>query len=59
MGSGRLMVRAPDSRLGGLWFSSIHFKTWAISFTPIFLCLSEETLKAVVPFSLVSMSMEV
>ena len=39
------MVRAPDSRLGGLWFSSIRFKVWTISFTPLCLCLSEEILK--------------
>ena len=59
MGSGRLMVRAPDSRLGGLWFSSTHFKAWTISFTSLCLCLSEETLKTVVPFSMVSTPMEV
>ena len=32
-----------------------YFKTWAVSFTPLCLCLSEETLKAVGPFYLVSM----
>ena len=31
-----------------------HFETWAISFTPLCLCLSEETLKAIGPFYLVS-----
>ena len=35
------------------------FETWAISFTPLCLCLSEETLKAVGPFYLVSMPGEV
>ena len=55
MGSAGLMFRRPDCRLGGLLFSSTRFKTWG----PTLLCLSEETLKAVVPFSLVSMQMEV
>ena len=36
-----------------------RFKTWAISFTPLCPCLSEETLKAVGPFYLVSMPGEV
>ena len=30
------------------------FETFAIWFTPLFMCLSEETLKAVVPFYIVS-----
>ena len=36
-----------------------HFKTWAISFTPLGPCLSEETVKAVGPFYLVSTPGEV
>ena len=36
-----------------------RFEAWAISFTPLCLCLSEETLKAVGPFYLVSMTGEV
>ena len=36
-----------------------HFKTWANLFTPLCSCLSEETLKAVGPFYLVSMPGEV
>ena len=36
-----------------------HFKTWASSFTPRCQCLSDETLKAVGPFYLVSMPGEV
>ena len=35
------------------------FKTWANLFTPLCSCLSEETLKAVGPFYLVSMPGEV
>ena len=35
------------------------FEAWAISFTPLCLCLSEETVKAVGPFDLVSMPGEV
>ena len=35
------------------------FETWAIFFTPLCLCLSEETLKAVCTFYLVSMPGEV
>ena len=49
------MFRGPDCQLGGLVFSSTRFKTC----DPTLLCLSGETLKAVVPFSLVSMQMEV
>ena len=36
-----------------------RFKTWAISFTPLCSCLSEDTLKAVGPFYMVSMPGEV
>ena len=36
-----------------------RFKTWANLFTPLCSCLSEETLKAVGPFYLVSMPGEV
>ena len=38
---------------------AVVFKTWAISFTPLCLCFSEETLKAVGPFYIVSMPGEV
>ena len=55
-------VRALDWRPGGPWFESrygyfICFGTLAILFTPLcqWQCLSEETLKAVGPFYLVSM----
>ena len=37
----------------------LHFRTLAIPFTPLCQCLSEETLKAVGPFYLVSMPREV
>ena len=33
-----------------------HFEAWATSFTPLCLCLSEETVKAVGPFYLVPMA---
>ena len=36
-----------------------RFEAWATSFTQLCLCLSEETVKAVGPFYLVSMSGEV
>ena len=49
VGSGGLMVRAPACRSRGR-----RFEAWAISFTPLCLCLSEETLKAVGPNSCVS-----
>ena len=39
--------------------STCHFETLAISFTPHCLWLSEETLKAVGPFYLVCMTVEV
>ena len=58
-GGGGLMaewVRAFDWRPGGSGFES-RFGTLANLFTP--LCLSEETLKAVGPFYLVSMPGEV
>ena len=54
VGSGGLMVRAPASRLRGWWFDSTSAISWAISFTPLCSCLSEETLKAVGPNSCVS-----
>ena len=37
----------------------LRFVTLAISFTPPFKCLSEETLKGIGPFYLVSMPLEV
>ena len=36
-----------------------HSEAWAISFTPLSLCLPEETVRAVGPFYLVSMPGEV
>ena len=53
-------VRALDWRPGGPGFESrysnlIRFGTLAIPFTRLCHCLSEETLKAVGPFYLVSM----
>ena len=53
MGSGGLAVRAVACRLRGHWSSS------AVSFIRLWLCLSEETLKAVSPFYLMSMPGEV
>ena len=53
VGSGGLMVRPPACRLRGQWFdstSACRFEAWAISFTPLCPCLSEETLKAVGKF---------
>ena len=57
-------VRALDWRLDGPGFEShcgktFRFGTLAIPFTPLCQCLSEETLKAVGPFYLVSMPGEV
>ena len=40
------------------WLES-QFEICASSFTPYYLCLSDETLKAVGPFDLVSMPVEV
>ena len=58
------LVRAFDWRQGGPGFESrcgnlIRFGTLAIPFTPLCQCLSEETLKTVGPFYLVSMPGEV
>ena len=51
------MVRTRDSQSSGRVFESHsgRLETLAISFTPLCHCLSEETLKAVGPFYLVSM----
>ena len=56
-----LVVRAQDRQLRGPGFESncCSFKTWAISFTPHCLCLSEETPLAVGPIYLVSMPVAV
>ena len=40
-------------------FHHYHFEAWAISFTPLCLCLSEAKLKVIGPFYLVSMPEEV
>ena len=51
------MVRAPACRSRGRTVVRFHlrrFEAWAISFTPLCPCLSEETLKAVGPNSCVS-----
>ena len=57
----RLYGRATDVRSRGPGFETTCccFETWAISFTPLCPCLSEETLKCVGPFYLVSMPGEV
>ena len=49
------MGRASDCRSRGPGFESTYcrFETWATSFTPVSLCLSEETLKPLVSFYLV------
>ena len=54
-----LECRTFRSKGPGFKTTSCRFKTWAISFTPLCLCLSEETLKAVGPFYLMSMPGEV
>ena len=53
--------RASDflSKGPGFKTTCCHFETDAVSFTPLCLCLSEETLKAVGPFYLVSIPGEV
>ena len=52
--------RVSDFRSRGPGFKTTSgFETWAISFTPLCPCLSEETQKAVGPFYLVSMPGEV
>ena len=48
-----------QSKGPGLETTCCRFKTWAISFTPLCPCLSEDTLKAFGPFCLVSMPGEV
>ncbi len=55
------VVRACDWQSSGRGFESCwgRLETLAISFTPLCQCLSEETLKAVGPFYLVSMPGEV
>ena len=55
--SGGLLIGQPGCPSRGQWFYSTcnHFKTWAISFTP----LLEETLKAVSTFYMVSVPGEV
>ena len=61
MGRGGSVVRACDWQSSGRGFESCwgRLETLAISFTPLCQCLSEETLKAVGPFYLVSMPGEV
>ena len=54
-------VRAPHSQPRGPWFETncCRFETWAILFTPLYLCLLHETLKPIGPFYLVSKTGEV
>ena len=61
VGRGGRVVQRRTFRSRGPWFKTIccRFKTWANLFTPLCSCLSEETLKAVGPFYLVSMPGEV
>ena len=49
--------RTSDFLVEGTWVQNHlrHFEAWATSFTPVCLCLLEETVKAVGPFYLVSM----
>ena len=60
-GRGGSVVRACDWQSSGRGFESCwgRLETLAISFTPLCQCISEETLKAVGPFYLVSMPGEV
>ena len=44
---------------GVVWQRVRRFEAWPISFTPLCLCLSDETVKAVGSFCLVSMPGEV
>ena len=55
------LERATDNRVvaGSNPNEAVWKLFWAISFTPLCQCLSEETLKAVGPFYLVSMPVEV
>ena len=50
-------VRALDWRPGGPGLRQLRFGTLAIPFTPLCQCLSKETLKAVGPFYLVSITL--
>ena len=56
----RSVVRALDSQLRGLHLESMycHFKTWAISFTPLCQCLGRDS-KDVGPIYMVSVPGEV
>ena len=60
-GSKPPMVKRRTFRSKGPGFKTTycHFEAWTTSFTPLCLCLSEETVKAVGPFDLVSMPGEV
>ena len=57
IGSGGLGGSVLDfqSRRPGFKTTCCHFETWEIFFTPLCLCLSEETLKAIGLFYLGSM----
>lgn len=46
-----------DSQLRGMGFESIEI--WSVSFTPLFLCFSEETIKAISAFYFMSVPGEV
>ena len=64
MGAVAEWVKVLDWRPGGTWFESscgnlIRLGTLEIQFTPLWQCVSEETLIAVCPFYLVSMPGEV
>ena len=54
-----LWRRGGHMRGPGFKTTFCHFETWAIFFTPLCPCLSEETLRAVGPFYLGSMPGEV
>ena len=56
---GRVVERRAFGRGTGVRNHLRRFETWTNSFTPLCPCLLEETLKAVVPFFLVSMPGEV
>ena len=55
------VVRALDCQSRGWLFeyTCCRFEAWEVSFIPLCLCLSDETLSAVDPFYLVSMPGEV
>ena len=60
LGRGVRVVEHRTFRPKGPGFKTTScFEAWAISFTPLCLCLSEESVKAVSPFYLVSMPGEV